>query len=125
MSDAQKLTELLGRCWHERDWSKEPTMWVGGKGIHCFTCVKCKQPIPVYYDYNRPTYTHADEVLRAMRRKLEIEGYKLFMAKLQYGFEQPNVEAVDWDGSIDEEYILNVPALVQKAIEFLEQMKGE
>lgn len=110
-SDAQKLTELLGGCWHERDWSKEPTMWVGGKGTHCFTCVKCKQPIPMDYDSNRPTYTHADEVLLPLREKLGEEKFEKFL----YG--------IDWFKTT--KYLFDCPALVKKVIEYLEQMKGE
>ena len=114
MSDAQRFHELTGGCWHERDWSKEPVMWVGGKGTHCLTCVKCKQPIPMDYVSNRPTYDNAANILTRMKEFCG-EGLEDFIVEV--GGLSKHGSHLD---TILVDYVLHPDDLLQKAIEWLE-----
>jgi uncharacterized C2H2 Zn-finger protein len=68
-----------------------------------------------------PTYDNPRDILKRMREYCGDERFDLFMAQLEYG-NNTNVEGIDWSGNIDIDYILDPPALLQKAVEFL---KGE
>ena len=102
MTDVQRFTELTGGKWKENEF-----VWEDDK-----TCVQ--------FDPNS-TYTNPADILKRMRDYCGEERYALFMAKLEYGMQQPNIEAIDWDGSIDEDYVLNPSALLRKACEWLEK----
>lgn len=111
-SDNQKLFELLypEKCWHE---IVEPRYY------RCSCGASFYHASGIYNHINQcnSTYTHADEVLIPMREKLGEEKYDMFVGTIgTFLFDEDN----ELDVCIFEKYILNVPALVQKAIEFLE-----
>jgi hypothetical protein len=63
-----------------------------------------------------PDFTDVREVLKVISKK---KWYNLFMAKLIYWGD--NVEAIDWDGNIDVDYVINPGMLRDKVINFLEK----
>lgn len=113
MTDAQRFHELTGGCWHEYD-------KIIGLYNKC-SCGKICGNLDEHIKQSNPTYTNPADILKRMRDYCGEERYALFMAKLEYGMQQPNIEAIDWDGSIDEDYVLNPSALLRKACEWLEK----
>jgi hypothetical protein len=115
-SDAQKLTELLGGCWHEN--TERDPLYKNNK-LLCTKCNTWQLTDPcIRRGFIRPTYTHADEVLIPMREKLGEDKYMQFVIFLISSKE------INYFTFI-ENYILNAPALLDKAIEYLEKKKGE
>jgi len=114
MTDREQLckefTELTGGHWHE----------IGKKG-KC-SCGYSFFPDEIYYhlENNNSTYENPADVLRVIEK---FDWSELFMAKLVYGFEQPNIEGKDWDGCIPVGYILEPDALLKAAVEFLKEGK--
>jgi hypothetical protein len=123
-SDAQRFTEMTGVCWHERDWSKEPSFWVGGNGWQCFTCRKCGQNIPIDYDSKRPTYSNPKDILEKMKEFCGEDRYYEFIIHISFvQTGSSNVGFIMSIGDFINTYILNPPLLLKKAIEFLEGEK--
>ena len=108
MTDRDKLcrefTELTGGHWHE-------LVQVHPAEYNVLTCVTCGEN-----DVTNPTYENPADVLRVIEK---FDWSELFMAKLVYGFEQPNIEGKDWDGCIPVGYILEPDALLKAAVEWL------
>ena len=70
-ADRKALTEYIGECWHEPK-PLSYQMWVGGRGSHCYTCVKCGCNYPGEWTprtFTTPADLHA--VYSAMVRKGE------------------------------------------------------
>jgi hypothetical protein len=120
-SDNQKLTELLGGCWHEGAIAQRSNFFEQNYGQNVLYCKLCKTELESDYKNNRPTYTHADEVLIPLREKLGEEKYEQFITSLLYPklFMTITMPVIYFTDT----YILNIPALVIKAIEFLEKEK--
>jgi hypothetical protein len=105
-SDAQKLTELLGGCWHERDWTEEISTTMTG-----LNCRKCEKFVP--FSYKHPTYSNPKDILEKMKQFCGIHKFRNFIYQLSDDCCEDTIMFV-------ETYILNPPALLRKAIEFLE-----
>jgi hypothetical protein len=126
-SDAQILTELLGGCWHE-----EIDITHLGTNRTC-SCgfVGTAKELNYHIKESNPKYLHADEVLVPLREKLGEERYREFIVvklhnlERQYWYLVGSSHLSNLKKNTPEFFILNVPALVKKAIEFLEQMKEE
>jgi hypothetical protein len=75
-----------------------------------------------WYDWeNSQGFTHAP-ILEVMMKRSD---FSLFMAKLQYGMDQEGVEGIDWDHSIDIDYILTPYKLRDVAIQWMEEHNGQ
>jgi hypothetical protein len=118
-SDNQKLTELLGGCWHEGAIAQRSNFFEQNYGQNVLYCKLCKTELESDYKNNRPTYTHADEVLIPLREKLGEEKYDEFIEYLYYSGRRFGLCIEDFINT----YIINVPNLVTKAKEFLEGEK--
>lgn len=68
-----------------------------------------------------PKYTDVKSIMEVMDKRKD---GKLFYAVLMYG-DNPNVEAIDDDGYIDRDYILNPSKFLIQAIEFCRKHKKE
>jgi hypothetical protein len=112
-SDNQRLTELLGGCWHE--WMDTTEV-----GLRCTCRIICGN-LDEHIKKSNPTYQHADEVLNLMQEKLGEEKFDEFLETI--GIYHYAINTGSGDYYIQEYYILNVPAIVQKTIEFLEKEK--
>lgn len=100
------LTAKEGDCWHIRI-SKYSAI-----------CKKCGADMSTA---TNPTYSHADDILKRMRGYCEIDKYEDFICTVGFIiplYDEPPIY------SIEEKYILDPPALLKKAVEFLEK-KGE
>jgi len=101
MTDAQKFTELTGGKW---------------ENIIDGVCDRCGTVF-----YANPTYSTAADILNRMKEFCGVDKYENFICtvgSITPLFDEPPIY------SIEEKYILNPSALLQKAIEFLEG-KGE
>jgi hypothetical protein len=79
-----------------------------------------KMAIQHLRSHNSPDYA-ADPRL-VLEVMLSRKDGPLFMARLMYGFEQPGVEAIDWDNNIDVDYILDTTGKLRDlAIEWMEK----
>jgi hypothetical protein len=120
-SDNQRLTELLGGCWHE--WMDTTEV-----GLRCTCRIICGN-LDEHIKKSNPTYQHADEVLVPLREKLGEERYREFIVvklhnlERQYWYLVGSSHLSNLKKNTPEFFILNVPALVKKAIEFLEKEK--
>jgi adenine-specific DNA glycosylase len=97
-SDAQRFTELT--CSHKKDWP------------NCDDCpfrFKCKAEMP--------TYSNAADILSRMKEFCGEERFLDFIR--QNGFDGENGDTI----FIEIDLVLNPPALLKKAIEFLEVEK--
>jgi adenine-specific DNA glycosylase len=93
-SDAQRFTELT--CSHKKDWP------------NCDNCpfrFKCKAEMP--------TYSNPKDILEKMKQFCGIHKFRNFIYQLSDDCCEDTIMFV-------ETYILNPPALLRKAIEFLE-----
>jgi adenine-specific DNA glycosylase len=93
-SDAQRFTELT--CSHKKDWP------------NCDNCpfrFKCKAEMP--------TYSNPADILEKMKQFCGIHKFRNFIYQLSDDCCEDTIMFV-------ETYILNPPALLRKAIEFLE-----
>jgi len=114
MTDREQLckefTLLTGGHWHEWELGIPPDTFL-------YQC-KCGE---IETDYNQNlSYENPADVLRVIEK---FDWSELFMAKLVYGFEQPNIEGKDWDGCIPVGYILEPDALLKAAVAFLKEGK--
>ncbi len=116
-------TAKEGDVWHE---ITNYTIVKDGRVITYATCSCGKNflfdsTLDEHIKNSNPTYDNPRDILKRMREYCGEERFDLFMAQLEYG-NNTNVEGIDWSGNIDIDYILNPPALLKKAVEFL---KGE
>lgn len=101
-----EATAKEGDCWHE---------WITGVSPEIYLIV-CKHCGEIYTDYNdNPTYDNPRDILNRMKEFCGEERYDEFIRWLQ----QTHWFEID---EFLETYILNPPALLKKAVEF---MKGE
>jgi hypothetical protein len=109
MNDAQRFTELTGGCRHVRT-SKYSAI-----------CRKCKADI-----CSAPSisYDNAADILNRMRDYCGEERYREFIEVGGIGivYHSGVASGYRWLVAINEDYILDHPALLKKAVEFL---KGE
>ena len=66
---------------------------------------------------SNPSFSDPREVLKVM---MAWKDFKLFMARLEYG-DFLNVDAIDWSGHIDLDYITEPNKLLKAAIEWLKE----
>lgn len=126
-SDAQKLTELLGGCWHE----------VVARGLENICSCGFKSYLIVSLDEHieesNPTYKNPKDILNKMKEFCGEERYIKFIRKISL---KKHIDYAAYDEEPDKvsfvpmstyefinAYILNIPALVTKAIEFLDGEK--
>ncbi len=94
MTDVQRFTELTGGKWKENEF-----VWEDDK-----TCVQ--------FDPNS-TYSNPADILNRMKEYCGDERYSIFIIGL-------DLECVGILENFINDYILNAPALLRKAVEFLE-----
>ena len=107
MTPSEEFAKLNNIHWHDFGETK-----CGEHSIQFLHCRKCNGYLP------NPTFSHPEEILEVMMKR---EDYELFMAKLSYCFTAPNVDAMDWDGVIDVDYVLHSDKLLVAAIEWCKQ----
>lgn len=113
MTDAQKFHELTGGCWHE---FKEVSQY----GNICKCNCLCGN-LDEHIKKSNPTYSHADEILKRMKEYCGEERYFDFMVRLGSDvIEKTNPTPIGLINNFLNDYILNPPALLKKAVEFLE-----
>jgi hypothetical protein len=105
MSDAQRFTELLGGCWHE--WMDTTEV-----GLRC-TCRMICGNLDEHIKKSNPTYSNPKDILNKMKEFCGIHKFRNFIYQLSDDCCEDTIMFV-------ETYILNPPALLRKAIEFLE-----
>lgn len=122
ISDAQRFTELTDGCWH--NCYRKDGYW--------HDCYKCEKQ---YKDSDNLTYSNAADILNRMRTFCGEEKYRKFIKTISY---EKHIDYREAYGEPDERYfvqmsltdfinnyILNAPALLRKAIEFLEEKSLE
>jgi len=110
----REFTELTGGHWHEI----VPSNKYGNCLCSCGEIINIWNMVGHCKNYN--SYTNPADVLRVIEK---FDWSELFMAKLVYGFEQPNIEGKDWDGCIPVGYIIEPDALLKAAVEWLKEKK--
>lgn len=111
-SDAQIFTELTGGCWH--GWERENILYK--KGLDAKICKHCG----IYWniDLQNPTYSNAADILKRMREYCGEEKYKKFFTEIATKRNGEYLELMTIYEFVAT-YILNPPALLKKAVEFL------
>lgn len=89
MDKNREFAELAGIQWHEQ--IKSDGLCLCGEMHRSFNA-----------SVLNPNFLDAREVVKVMRGRKD---FPLFMARLQYGFQQPGITAEDWDHSIDIDYV--------------------
>jgi len=101
MTENQRFHELIGGCWKPKE-----TVWETDK-------------FAAEYDPN-PTYSNAADILKRMKEKCGEERYQQFITRKLIGVYHGRCTHPE-EISIYETYIHNTPALLRKAVEFLEE----
>jgi len=122
MTDAQKFTELTGGCWHEPELSPycriiTDDRYGGRYQCTSYKCIKCGKEFKLR---DNPTYSNPADILNRMKEKCGEERVKEFVQKLIIDSRLSGYDATSLILWFIYKYILNTPALLQKAIEFLE-----
>jgi hypothetical protein len=119
MSDAQIFTELIDGKWHEAK------LFQDGINYKCSCgCLFYKERMDNHIKESNPTYSNAADILNKMKEFCGEERYYTFIRKKGIGIVRKLTDYPInvYNVFIDETYILNPPALLKKAVEFL---KGE
>lgn len=120
MTNARIFTELTGRKWH----------FVSSYGEHYYEC-SCGErygsyeAIGEHTKVSNPTYQNAADILNRMREfcgEDEVKHHS-FMLNIGTYYSDRSLLKVVITYYIEETYILNAPALLQEAIEFLRSGK--
>ena len=128
MTLSEKFARLAGVEWHESD------VWHEAYGyFRVETCIICgyksaseydkegrseaKEQMDKHIKESNPSFSDPREVLKVM---MAWKDFKLFMARLEYG-DFLNVDAIDWSGHIDLDYITEPNKLLKAAIEWLKE----
>ena len=117
MADAQRFHELTGGCWHE---FKEVSQY----GNICKCNCLCGN-LDEHIKKSNPTYSNAADILNRMKEFCGEEKFGLFVGNIgnvvDYQYEKFEFgNDIPTDYLVDLKYILNPPALLRKAVEFLE-----
>lgn len=108
------VAKKLGICWHEVI-KQEFELYECACGYTHWLSTGMDKHIR---ESNPDFCQNAKVLLWTLEKK---DYYNLFMAKLLYGFEQFNVEADDWDGSIDVDYVKNPRLLAEEFLRWEKQ----
>ena len=108
MTLSEKFARLVGIEWHEI--KKENVNFA----CTCRIQFKTYDMLLQHVQNLNPDFSDPREVLKVMMAR---EDFKLFMARLEYG-DFPNVDAIDWSGHIDLDYITEPNKLLKAAVEW-------
>ena len=125
MTDAQKFHELTGGCWHKvysyEGYIDYPSA-IGGRTVRrdqvWYKCRKCENKSIDERSFTNPAYFNAADILNLMREFCREERYGKFIQEL--AFEMFRTKTAPSINEFIEMFILNPPALLRKAVEFLE-----
>ncbi len=125
------MTENYEKLFHEAT-AKEGEVWhevvehrSGYYRCSCGEVFAYGSDIDNHINQINPTYSHADEILKRMKEYCGEERYFDFMVRLGSDvIEKTNPTPIGLINNFLNDYILNPPALLKKAVEFLEK-KGE
>jgi len=116
-SDAQKFHELTGGKLHYEIESIQKDYYY----CSCGFVEKDRSAFNGHIAKHNPTYSTAADILNRMKEFCGEIGYKLFLCRLLYAEScWDDLTENDYDGVIYVDYVTDPPALIKKAVEFLE-----